>query len=380
MNTITFDFNPIPKLKKLFNTDITPHAAIAFDWMPEKGAPEIINLSIAIARVSKDRLDLDKYSFSVKFPENSVSARDKGVSEIVGLIPKTSPYYEETKSAFFERDLADLLVACIYKLLEEGERCIILQGPLFPKLVGRLGYRYLTEDVVLGALTFHPLWFAQSSTSLIPEMKGKTSFTSFKLGNEEELRISESKSNNGLTEVFKTWTIFKYRSGKDGEKEVCYILDIFCQFPYNDEQILTWEQRIEKIENTFSSRGLILFEGNEIWLPFGLALAWEECRGERETPIKHLSHLRGFLRPFEKDVPEMYSSKKFNSAEIVYLRTFLERCNGNKKLRDSAIRKIKESIPSSYAGRTDDYDSLVSAWKSKCGGVKCWKEILNLEV
>ena len=384
-NTEITNTEILSKLKTLFNVQETPpYSAITFDWSPLKGEPERINLSISAARVSNASLNLvDFPPLQIKLPENTLSATDKGASETMGLIPKTSFFYDEAKSAIFERNLADRLVACIYKLLAEGETCIILQGPIFPKLIGRLGYRYFKESQTIGVITFHPLWFPVASTELIPDPKRK-----FELGNRERISISEIKSHNGITEVCKTWVIFKDK--KDGDKEIRYILDAFCQFPFDKEQRLIWDKKLENIEKTFTLPGLTIFEGEEIWLPFGLALAWENCRRERETSIKYLPELRGrgLLYPFEMDIPEICDKKVLDSAKIVYLRTLIRRSwddklHGNQTLHEKILNKIAKSIPEKKneilaAARDGRYDDMYKIWKGSFGGVECWKLLFEI--
>lgn|GEM_PF-7084450 len=136
--------------------------------------------------------------------------------------------------------------------------------------------------------------------------------------------------------------------------------------------------------------GLTIFEGEEIWLPFWLALTLGNCRRERETSTKYLRELRGrgLLYPFEMDIPEIYDKEVLDSAKIVYLRTLIrkswdDKLHDNQTLHETLLDKIAKSVPEkeseiSAAARDGRYDDMCMIWKESLGGVKCWRLLLEI--
>lgn len=320
-------------LRKPLRKAPNSYTAIAFDWYPtELGKPYQITLVVKIVKVTDNEISEVKSNngVTIEFDELDTSQKVKGSSESVGLIPKTSFYYDEKKTAVFERNLADIITHTLYSIFDGGENCIILQGPLFPKLAGRLGYRHFDRKKVIAAITFQTEWLPQATLKSLlwnTEIMKRIGNKFFKPPHEgKAYGCADIKSINGLTETMKTWAIVT--SGKG--KKMLYALDIFCQFPYrSDTQESLWKEKVEEMKTTFSFPGLIFRSGEPLWLPFGLACAYDLCSkygyrpiGEIELIYKEREH-QGYLYYYERDVKRMYGGGSFSSIEVVGRRAYL---------------------------------------------------------
>jgi hypothetical protein len=70
------------------------------------------------------------------------------VSSAIGLF-QTKSKIGARESARLERCLADLLMLLVQEELASKGKTILIQGPLFPKLLGRIGYRYPRRDLTI---------------------------------------------------------------------------------------------------------------------------------------------------------------------------------------------------------------------------------------
>lgn len=313
------------------------YTAVAFDWYPtEMGKPYNITLIIKTVKVAETNVSEvnNGGSFIIKFDELESSQKVKGSSEAVGLIPKTSFYYDENKTAVFERNLADIMIHILYKVFDAGEECVIFAGPLFPKLAGRLGYRHFDRTKVLAAITFQTEWFPQVPVKSLLWNKmimNELGNIFIKLPHEKDKRAygcADIRSSNGLMETMKTWGIIP--SGKDEDKKMLYALDVFCQFAYDSiSQKSLWVDKLKTIKETFLFPGLVFVGGEALWLPFGLACAYDMCCkygyraiGETELIYRDKDH-QGYIYYYERDVKRMYDSGTFTPIEVVLRRSYL---------------------------------------------------------
>jgi len=340
------------RLRTPFRKNPISYTSIAFDWYPtELGKPYSITLVVKIFKISKDDIHEVKNSKSyiIEFDELSTSPGLKGASEAVGLIPKSSFYYDENKIAIFERNIADIITHLLFKIFDSGEKCIILQGPLFPKLAGRFGYRHFDRDKILAAITFQPEWLPQVSVkSLIRNTKLMNALGNifFKVPNENKsYGCADIKSKNGLIESFKTWGIISPRD----DKKMLYALDIFCQFPYDPvTQKSLWIDKLKIIKETFLFPGLLFENGEALWLPFGLACAYDRSIHYGYRPIGaieliyHGSPHQEYLYYYERDVKQMYDSNKFTPVEVVGRRIYLYEAMHEKECFEDVVAEAKK--------------------------------------
>jgi len=93
--------------------------------------------------------------------EHTVALSD--VSGTLGLLWPISNHDAKVKASAFERQVSDTL---LWTLTECGfspdkRTTVVLQGPLLPKLRGRLSYRCISESISIFALTYQPEWFGR---------------------------------------------------------------------------------------------------------------------------------------------------------------------------------------------------------------------------
>lgn len=308
------------------------YTSIAFDWSSELGKPYEINIVMRVSRVTDDDVkDYSSKTHRVHFDERASYTRSIGSSESVGLIPKSSFYYDETKVAVFERNLADILMNRVYNLFREGESCILIQGPLFPKLAGRLGYRHLDRNLTVAAITYHPEWLPQvpvKSLTLSQEINSEFDDGCFFESKREKVtyKCVDIRPSNGLTESLRSWGVMDAK----GEKRLIYAIDVFCQFPHDtDTQSSLWIDKLREVKSAFSYPGLIFRKGEAMWLPFGMACAVDSSQyygyvqiGDPDDILRSLPDTKKYLAVYEQDAKSMYESN-WKPAEIVGRRTYL---------------------------------------------------------
>ncbi|MCD4829527.1 MAG: hypothetical protein K8R90_08900 [Candidatus Cloacimonetes bacterium] len=143
---------------------------IGYSWFitPSRAA-----IYLACESESEKSKDTDSYLLWKPSSEN-VPFPEMGVMETLG-ISGIGGYYKEAQSLLskesiewlqqvkridsgFERILADMLTETISTITSEitdnEEHCIIVQGPAFPKLIGRLSYRRILENHPKCSLVF----------------------------------------------------------------------------------------------------------------------------------------------------------------------------------------------------------------------------------
>jgi hypothetical protein len=367
-----------------------PYAALCYDWLPVEGDPSKITLLVLGVCVSEDNTvchDLRK--LEINFESSYSAFMTKGASEAIGLLPKTYFYFDDTKTAIFERNLADILSYMASAFLNNGIRTIIFQGPLFPKLIGRLGYKHYARDITFSAITFNPIWFPLSHSSSLVSVPQhpQDCILPRRDGSISTYRSVEIPLRNGLTETIKSFCVI----AKDTDLSPFYFIDLFCQFPFDTERKkLLWSEKHGKVLRTFNSYGLVIFNGNILWLPFNLACAWDGCRIIKRASFEDLMGLQNFfeqLYTFEQDVAQMYRfSEPFSPVEIVGLRTYLAKASLDEQTRqvieDKLLRVINNgSSANRYHHEKQKLKSSLEpvAWRGKCTAslLRYWREDLK---
>jgi hypothetical protein len=143
--------------------------AIAYDWLLVP--TEVVDFDLALIVSSCAGLTMgtekvriqnpDLSIYHAKLPENETRHELSDVSGCLGLLHPVSDEYAERKAVAFERLVSD---AILWRLAKEPfhqseKTTILLQGPMLPKLRGRLMYRSIPEHITLCALTDQPDWF-----------------------------------------------------------------------------------------------------------------------------------------------------------------------------------------------------------------------------
>lgn len=120
--------------------------ALTYEWQPGE-----------LHRLTACKTDLD--TRSKEFLSGSYVPLTKGdedltidVSSAIGLFERKSEVGAR-ESARLERCLADLLMLLVQPELSKKGNTILIEGPQFPKIIGRIGYRYPRTDITIAFVT-----------------------------------------------------------------------------------------------------------------------------------------------------------------------------------------------------------------------------------
>ena len=327
----------IKSLKEDFGISSLPdYVAISYDHL-FKG--ECIDLHFCIVRFSKNSIEIDKKEHKIKLrPNNSLRETN---DNIIGLFKKIHSKFD-AYSPFFERTLSNILVKYIVEQIKET-KIVVLQGPIFPELAYMLGNLYLDNSIIVLGLTFDsgliPIQrneiVLEDSDSKDPDSKDSDS-NSFNIGNVLNSKICECVENVNIQSALRRWVVFD--EGEHQVKDIRLVIDAFCQFPYiEDKGKYIWNEMVEKIKTIFSPPGLIISGSGDVWLPFGLSVAYQATRQESLT-VEQLNNLEDILSLFEKDVESKVIE---GEQEVVLIRTRL-RMFDKIKSKQKIMEKIKE--------------------------------------
>lgn len=340
---------------ELLKPPLPTYTAVAYDWYyPEWGKPQEITLVVRWNRVIKEG---EEYKFQPPLKEKKEyeykillsgqrSQKSRGASEPIGLLPKTFSYDVDVQG-IFERNIADILIAILYRdILPMGEKYILFQGPFLPKMIGRLGYRHIKKEVTIGALTFKNEWLPREPLLANTKLNEHFKRRFFKLLDKHAkyYQLADFQSPNGVSEVLKSWGLKK-------ENEVSYLIELFCQFPCGEQSNNTlWINKLEQTQQVLSSLGLIFQEGEATYLPFSLATAYDYCKHHGKRPTKGMMELYkdresyNYLYYYEEDIGEM-AKRGFTWPEIIGRRTLLyEGIDEDKKEIFEGIKKNLKNI------------------------------------
>lgn len=294
--------------------EIPSYAVIGYNIeYPEAGNPSLIEFDIG--GMKSDKGEMQRLPSGVG--ENNTEAlynvykvqtglkktllpKAKGVSEPLGILPKTFAYNEEVQGTI-ERNLSDVMMGILYKeiLTENIPEIIIFQGPLFPKLIGRLGYRHLKKEITIAGITFKNEWIPPISSENYDLMNAlnselqKKGMDKLRIDGINEWEISDVPVSNGIEETFKSWVL--------ETKRMKILLEIFCSFPYPR----MWLEKLCKLIEIFRFPGVIMERGQPILLPFLMACSYDICRYPSFFVREGLKY-QNLLLLFEEDVQEMY--------------------------------------------------------------------------
>lgn len=318
--------------KEWFTPKPPSYTAIAFDsYYPEWGNTREINIRVGIVRVNTEGgIECPPRPYELKIAlEGAAGPRAKGASEPMGLVPKTFAYDQE-KQGVIERNLADFLTAVLYDEIRDGNTSLVLfQGPFFPKLLGRLGYRHISRATTLAALTFKHEWFPFESGE--PNRRLNERFANRFLINVEKScdartgdfhQLADSRPSNGLEEVLKAWGV-----GASGQTVL--VLELFCQFsstPQSSGQESPWVVGLKAVQQTLRFPGTVFEQGEAVWLPVALACAYDQCRRHGWASPREFELMKGghwkYLGFYEEDVQTMYHTG-WEAPEVVARRSLL---------------------------------------------------------
>lgn len=107
--------------------------------------------------------EVDRLSAKYKSLTKSQEELRVDVSSAIGLFQRKSEI-GALESARLERCLADLLMLLVQAELSSKGKTILIQGPPFPKLIGRIGYRYPRCDLTIAFVSMDERFLKGGST------------------------------------------------------------------------------------------------------------------------------------------------------------------------------------------------------------------------
>lgn len=204
------------------------------------------------------------FTYHAKLPPHEVSIEQSDVSGTLGLLWPASDKYSKDKAAAFERLVSDSIIWGLSKMdfSKEFINIILIQGPLLPKLRGRLLYRALSDNMVVYTVTYQPEWFNRLEAAKTTFSRLQKTMTNI----QTSPKISTAYPPKGVDSSTRSWLAIS------SERK-----------PYHFEVISnTWDccnnpewisDRQEEIKMVVSDKFLYKPDQNTITLPGPLAVA-----------------------------------------------------------------------------------------------------------
>jgi hypothetical protein len=117
-------------------------------------------------------------SFAFKHPPGPAEEHDVDVSGLLGLLGAMQGEQGRHRANAFERLVADsmlrMMVEALGAVTPDRRPVVLLQGPMLPKLRGRLYYRGLDPELPILCLTYQPEWLCRlPETAAVPGSRGQ---------------------------------------------------------------------------------------------------------------------------------------------------------------------------------------------------------------
>lgn len=270
--------------------------AIAYDWViPPADTPDYdVTLILATCRVKFDpEKPADELAqtwkhasavdqiYHAQLPRSANALGLEDVSGTLGLLWPASDKLAERKAAAFERLLADTILWILAgESFHESERAIVLlQGPLIPKLRGRLLYRGVSDRIAIYTATYQTEWFKR--------IEGAQNTFAYLARSTDDLPVVGALyPPRGIDRGTRSWVCASSRHDAFHFEIVANMWDC-CQDP-------AWlDQRVVEIEALLCKR--VLFETDKlVLLPGPLGKATEAVRNARKRELEFLRLARYF--------------------------------------------------------------------------------------
>jgi hypothetical protein len=271
----------------------------------------------------------DTRVYHSKLPEKELRHELSDVSGCLGLLHPVSDAHAERKAAAFERLVSD---AVLWRLAEETfhpvERTVILlQGPMLPKLRGRLMYRGISERVTFCALTHEPEWFRRVEAA---DQSYKVLLDSNRMG------FSPAHPPRSLDRGTRSW-VYRSASGFPLHFEVVTnMLD--CSLPVRN-WIAETEETLDQLVHASTSS-----KSDGPILPHAFTSATKEADDAKNREEEFLSFLLA-IRAVNYDVSKLAKTAK-HSEILKYLKVpRIILANGDyRSLADCASREVEEAL------------------------------------
>lgn len=154
--------------------------AIGFKWSYTPTTIKECDVLLTVSRVNGVLSDDDpdtlwkiwqqehfSQSYRIKLPVPAETGIDADISGIVDLKQLLGSRDASDRTSCLDRTIADLILAELDQIPLTFDRTkpqewpiILMNGPLFPKLRGRLYYRHLNPDLPILVVTYQPPWLA----------------------------------------------------------------------------------------------------------------------------------------------------------------------------------------------------------------------------
>lgn len=133
--------------------------AIAYRWAlaPAGFSAFDVALVVACARGSGDAVLLPRV-YHMRLPPRRTAYSLSDVSGTLGILWPTSDRAAEGRAAAFEKLVADAVMWLLDEYGSSDEMVVLVQGPMLPKLRGRLLYRAIAQTTRVYAVTYQPEW------------------------------------------------------------------------------------------------------------------------------------------------------------------------------------------------------------------------------
>jgi hypothetical protein len=140
--------------------------AIAYEWLLTPVDFHEYDLVLIIACVDSERPEPSVCVYHSLLPEKRYPSRQSDISGNLGIIFPISDDSVGRRASSSERLVADAITWELAKLkFGESDTLLLLQGPMLPKLRGRLLYRGVPKSVAIWTLTWQPEWFWRMEAS-----------------------------------------------------------------------------------------------------------------------------------------------------------------------------------------------------------------------
>jgi hypothetical protein len=134
--------------------------AVAYEWFLTPVDFRDYDIVLAVGCYDSAKSETWTRTYHARLPEKQSAGRQSDVSGNLGIIFPVSDDGAGKRAAASERLVADAIIWELAQLnFAQSDTLLLVQGPLLPKLRGRLLYRGLSENVTVWTLTWQPEWF-----------------------------------------------------------------------------------------------------------------------------------------------------------------------------------------------------------------------------
>ena len=317
---------------------------IAYTWLLAPHGVRDFDLSLVSVGYDGESGQSLTRTFHLELPDKGARAGVQDISGILGLLWGGTDEDAQHKAQAFERALSDILLWHLDRMPhvdDPSQRIILVQGPMIPKLRGRLQYRMPDTRVLVCTLTYQRDWLRRLEMSSVD-----TDRVLAAVPREAEMVIGEIFPPKGVDTGSRTWLAMK-----DGQPY--HVEAITCtQVGRQSEWVESIERRIKTILQddeleavTTGQDGTVLLpkalskatklcnelaeaEGN--WQEIHSVLSWNHCYKETKSQACAVLKRLG-------DIPELWSSPA-KVDRVFALAADEDRLRDEKGVRDALLR------------------------------------------